>query len=448
MKRNATKHTKKAIALTNPNPSFVSLVRAGANMTPFLAVKSAEGNAQEAPMKVKKSDTHDIAGLTFRSASFADEAAVQAWLTAGGYEDTAITKKDDGDFFVAGVEGLSDVKQVEADGVVIMTGKREVAPVVTEKTEAELAAEAEAASGIVKVKSDEAETLLGSSVLPANVEIGEKKSVQLGDIVALAHKTSGLTLADWNALPEADREAKLAETVETLKAEEAALVAAAAAAVVTEKTEAEAGATVALTDAEVMEKAIKQIEALASTGVQFSTKKGIYTVTDIGYVLNELRYMMEGDYNGLSDNAKSLIKGAAQNMITVLVEAMQTNIDAYVETFKADAAAKAEADAQEATAKADATETPDPLAALMLRMEQMEVKVTELTTENTTLKSDKTVAEERVKSLEEDQRQTRKSADAAEAAAATTQPETSSEKTTSDSDFVAERRKKSMLGIS
>lgn len=448
MKRNATKHTKKAIALTNPNPSFVSLVRAGANMTPFLAVKSAEGNAQEAPMKVKKSDTHDIAGITFKSASFADEAAVQAWLTAGGYEDTTITKKGD-DFYVAGVDGLSDVKSVEADGVVIETGKREAAVVVTEKTEEDKAKEAEAASGIVQVvKSDEAETLLGSSVLPANVEIGEKKSVQLGEIVAAAHKASGLTLADWNALPEADREAKLAETVEALKTEEAALVAAAAAAVSTEKTEAEAGATVALTEAEVLEKAIKQIADLASTGVQFPAKKGIYTVTDIGYVLNELRYMMESDYNGLSDGAKVLIKGAAQNMITVLVEAMQTNIDAYVETFKAEAAAKAEADAQEATAKADATETPDPLAALMLRMEQMEAKVTELTTENTTLKSDKTVAEERVKSLEEDQRQTRKSADAAEAAAATSQTDTSTQKTTSDSDFVAERRKKSMLGIS
>lgn len=34
MKRVPAKHTKKAIALTDPNPSFVSLVRAGANMTP------------------------------------------------------------------------------------------------------------------------------------------------------------------------------------------------------------------------------------------------------------------------------------------------------------------------------------------------------------------------------------------------------------------------------
>lgn len=395
-------------------------------------------------MKVKKSATHDIAGLTFRSASFADEAAVQEWLTAGGYEDTTITKKDDGDFYVAGVEGLHDIKSVEADGVVIMTGKREADQEVTEKTEAEKAAEAEAASAIVKIKSDEAETLLGSSILPSTVEITAEKSVQLGDVVAFAHKASGLSVADWNAQKEEDREAALAAAVEAMKAEASAPVE------TSEEQTSEADATVAPTLEEVVAKASKQIADLASTGIQFTSKKsGVYTVSDIGYVLNELRWMMESEYNGLSDEARDTIKTAAQAMVSVLVEAMQSTIDSYVESFKAEQEEVAKTAAEGEQTQSTKSEETNPLAELMARMDQLDAKVTELTAENATLQSAKSAAEERVKSLEEDQRQTRKSADAAEAAAANpTTTETTSKAASSDSDFVAERRKRSMLGIS
>lgn len=65
------------------------------------------------------------------------------------------------------------------------------------------------------------ETLIGSSVLPAMVEIAEGKSVQLGHVVARAHKASGLSFADWNGLPEEKREKLLAETVDAWKAEAA-----------------------------------------------------------------------------------------------------------------------------------------------------------------------------------------------------------------------------------
>lgn len=70
-------------------------------------------------------------------------------------------------------------------------------------------------------KASAAETLLGSSVLPSMVEIGPGKSVQLGNVVARAHKASGLSVDDWNALVAEDREARLAETVEAWKAEAA-----------------------------------------------------------------------------------------------------------------------------------------------------------------------------------------------------------------------------------
>ncbi|MFZ5669122.1 MAG: hypothetical protein ACOY4K_06485 [Pseudomonadota bacterium] len=63
--------------------------------------------------------------------------------------------------------------------------------------------------------------LLGSSVLEAILEVGERK-VQLGGLVVASQKESGLSVADWNALPEADREAKLAATLERLRADPAA----------------------------------------------------------------------------------------------------------------------------------------------------------------------------------------------------------------------------------
>lgn len=49
------------------------------------------------------------------------------------------------------------------------------------------------------------DTLLGSSILPALIEIGDAQ-VQLGEIVAAAHQKSGLSLEDWNALEDAARE--------------------------------------------------------------------------------------------------------------------------------------------------------------------------------------------------------------------------------------------------
>lgn len=63
------------------------------------------------------------------------------------------------------------------------------------------------------------ETLLGSSVLPSMIDLGEGPNVQLGTVVARAHKESGLTISDWNALTDEARETLLAETVDAMKAE-------------------------------------------------------------------------------------------------------------------------------------------------------------------------------------------------------------------------------------
>jgi hypothetical protein len=116
MQRTPRTRTRKAVALTDPKPEFVSIVRAGANMTPFRAMKSDEPQTDIHMKLTRKSDTHDIARLVFRGDNFKDETAVQAWLDAGGYEGVTVVRAEDGDdvsFSVtaegAPTEGLQDI---------------------------------------------------------------------------------------------------------------------------------------------------------------------------------------------------------------------------------------------------------------------------------------------------------------------------------------------------
>lgn len=86
-----------------------------------------------------------------------------------------------------------------------------------DKQAAEAAAKelAEKAAAETKAKEDasgepvDETVLLGSDIQPDSVEIKEGVSVTLGEVVTFAHKASGLSVADWNALEGADREARL-----------------------------------------------------------------------------------------------------------------------------------------------------------------------------------------------------------------------------------------------
>lgn len=64
-----------------------------------------------------------------------------------------------------------------------------------------------------------ADTLIGTNILPALIEIASGKEIPLGDLVAKAHANSGHSLEEWNALPEADRDALLTAMVDELKAQ-------------------------------------------------------------------------------------------------------------------------------------------------------------------------------------------------------------------------------------
>lgn len=71
--------------------------------------------------------------------------------------------------------------------------------------------------------ADHVETLLGSSILPSMIELAEGNEVPLGAVVIRAHKESELSIADWNALEADDREGRLQEMVNLMKAEVEAL---------------------------------------------------------------------------------------------------------------------------------------------------------------------------------------------------------------------------------
>jgi hypothetical protein len=173
MRRTPRKMKTIAVALTDPQPNFVSLVKAGANMTPFKAVRAAVEVEGDDEMKVTRSSDHGIASFTFSKEVFKTEAEVKAWLDAGGYEDYEIVSKDDA-FFVAGEEGLSEeVQLVEKDGVTTAVAPRAVE---TEKdAEVEAVEATEAASSVVVTVKEEAEV---EAVADASEGASEPEAVE------------------------------------------------------------------------------------------------------------------------------------------------------------------------------------------------------------------------------------------------------------------------------
>ena len=107
--RKARTLRKTAKALTDPRPEFVSLVFAGANKSPFRALRAdgqVEGDNSMTDSSAIKAETHALARVDFFQTHFADEAAVKNWLVEGGYVGMKVEKTDDG-FAVIGdnVEG-------------------------------------------------------------------------------------------------------------------------------------------------------------------------------------------------------------------------------------------------------------------------------------------------------------------------------------------------------
>lgn len=122
--------------MTDPQPEFVSLVRAGANMTPFLAVKADKGTpatkgegaapvAESTETVVVKQEGFEVSEFQFDPAHFAKKSEVEAWLKDGGYVDFKIEEVDGS--FVVKAEGLifeGELSEVTAaTGVKAKVGK-------------------------------------------------------------------------------------------------------------------------------------------------------------------------------------------------------------------------------------------------------------------------------------------------------------------------------------
>lgn len=65
------------------------------------------------------------------------------------------------------------------------------------------------------------EGLIGSNVQPAQFKVDDL-TLTLGDVVTVAHAESGLTVEDWNALEQEDRETRIAGALKSIENEAAA----------------------------------------------------------------------------------------------------------------------------------------------------------------------------------------------------------------------------------
>lgn len=116
--------------LRDPEPRFVSLVDHGANQTPFVAVKNANGKGvSHMALRTKTSKKDSTASkaaavlrISFPTEGFSDEAAVKAWLKKFEWDESTLVlaKSDDG--FVATSKNLKaedfegNLRKVEGEG--------------------------------------------------------------------------------------------------------------------------------------------------------------------------------------------------------------------------------------------------------------------------------------------------------------------------------------------
>lgn len=116
MIRKPKKVRKEARLLMNVQPRYVSLVKRGANLTPWKIIKESE--------EMKYSETVDINKIVFSKTKFKSANEVSSYLSDKGYESFEI-KDEDGSFVVYGesADSFEDVSEIETDNVVFFVGK-------------------------------------------------------------------------------------------------------------------------------------------------------------------------------------------------------------------------------------------------------------------------------------------------------------------------------------
>ena len=144
-----------ARALTDPKPRFVSLVAAGANQTPIRSIKMDIVQLENKAMtqvQALRADGLEVARMVFVTGdNFADEAAVQAFLTEGGYpSDDLTTTKSGFELLNRADDFEGDLKVIKInEGLTVWVGKLEAPEPVAKDADAEAAALANNSGSVI-----------------------------------------------------------------------------------------------------------------------------------------------------------------------------------------------------------------------------------------------------------------------------------------------------------
>jgi hypothetical protein len=123
MFRSAKTFVKKITLLTDPEPSFVSLVSGGANKSPFRSVKT-EDDAMTI-LNSRKSDGLEFQSVIFKGDKFETADACHAWLAEGGVSSGTYDLTEEGVGFIAvsKADFLPETERVDYGDVSVIVGR-------------------------------------------------------------------------------------------------------------------------------------------------------------------------------------------------------------------------------------------------------------------------------------------------------------------------------------
>lgn len=372
MKVKPISRSMKATALTNPNPSFVSQVKAGANGKAWRAVKMdaavpVDDNTPEEDMKlkpVKKSagttvvaavapKGYGVMQFEFAKSAFADEAAVNAWMEAGGYSDYTVTstksgfqiENDDAKFIAGSVSKIDGF----ATGVSAFVGK-------LSNPEAEEPEEGDAAETAAKSAEAIAEGTT-PKVDPAPRTRAEQPAAE-GEPAAEPAAVEPTVVAETPADISAP-----AEPVEAvIPAEQPAVEAVPDVVVADVQPVAPAEGEVAPAAGAEPQTDVEKAAEIVVRADQTLRSKGVYEASRLGEIVNQLAWIVyDADYSGLSEATVTQIKSAAQSLLDAFMAAAADAANELTEVFKS-ATERAKA---AAPIVAPVVETPLDIAALV-----------------------------------------------------------------------------------
>lgn len=424
MERKPVKARRKVTVLTDPMPVFNSIVEAGANGTPLRVIKTDDH--QEPQMtKTIKTGNADISRLTFKADKFPTEDAVKAWLTAGGYEETAI-KSEEGAFVVESGKTFTETSEIEVeDGVVALVGT------ATEEVD-------------TTAKADVTE-IEGQAVTEPTT--GAQKSA--AELRAL--KDSTMAEAEWDALSQQTRDKYIKIAEEALASEGAAE---------TDEETVQPVAPEASTKTELPALLVKGEDGV----LRVSAEKGsCWRIEHIAEVISSLNYLKndaqyDAYFDGTATDAAFVesVKAVIRQLGEILIAASAAYIETATKADVSEPAQKSEGEISPTVEAATAAETTETAPASITDPTQLAVLETlkgltelvgsmkaEITTVKDEVKQSADKAAELAQRMEqvEGTSQTRKSADVEDLTPVTQKSSDDTQKTTAE--ISAEVRKRS-----